>query len=64
MPKSCAGSINDLMVRGAFVGLVPAKLCASSAVKADSFSITLNPTEQAGVKGPYLSAPFDFGTAF
>ena len=64
MPKFCTGSIAGLRVRGVLVGLIHFALCASSAVKADSFSITLHPTEQIGANGPYLSAPFDLGTAF
>jgi hypothetical protein len=39
-------------------------LCAPSFARADRFTVALNLTEQLGVYGGYLSAPFDFGTSF
>ncbi len=37
---------------------------SSSHAIAETFTVPLNPVEQTAANGNYLSAPFDFGTAF
>jgi hypothetical protein len=38
--------------------------CTTSRLNAETFTITLTPSEQTSEFGMYLAAPFDFGTAF
>jgi hypothetical protein len=52
------------LMRSTWVVLAFLSLCTTSRLHAETFTVTLTPTEQAGDLGMYLSAPFDFGTAF
>jgi hypothetical protein len=52
------------LMRSTWVVLALLSLCITSRLHADTFTVTLTPTEQTGDLGMFLSAPFDFGTAF
>jgi hypothetical protein len=62
MRQRCIGSIRWLKIH--FLVAAAALMCSASQADDETFTISLVPSAEAGLHGSYLSAPFDFGTAF